>query len=740
MIPLTNAQDNTRAAVHTFLGLNRMNKGADGEWADMQNMSTREYPCLAPRMMRKKIFEASAVAAEKEDEGTAPKEHRIKAIFAPMDGGAFDAGFSGILDNDIYVNGEKIGIEMDRDKAGYAKGNYLPERITEPVSIEDGAQFKMLTFYDGIEERTEAVRVIQCTDAESAGGGIRENIKYKAENLRRGALYENVDIETEAVYKEYTVTGIEREDYDCHFITEPYPKKDSDNIESYACRVTTADGAQFYFRAGFFTLSERMESSSDRNEYITAVRTDAFDALMGTYDDLIGAVFLFYSPNHSFKMTNPTKESEKTEDGIGAKITVSTQGSQPQPCTLQTENEKKYDYSSNCYFEVGDVVEIDGFTVEIDSRMKKAKGLCINAVVKEVNEGKNLSSFSIKIGAYNQNSDDEWKYESIDTLPRKVLRKIPKMAACCLHQNRLWGAAANGEYIYASALGNYGEFYQQEGLEDDSLSFEITTDGKFIAIASFRDMIVAFKRNSMTVIYGNMRSNYSVEQTIDGIGCIDMQSIHTVGGILYFLGENGFYAYNGGQPELISQKLNCRYEKAYGFGDADRYYASAKRAEDGEYELLAYDVRYGIWTKEDALEVVGAVFYKNRLYAATSDAVYEFDAKDAEEAFCWEAVSVPQDEGTFSDKGVNELRIRAKIPPGAGIRVYTAVDGGEFLLQKELLPLPEENGATACCVYRVPVRFQNAQRYQVKLAGWGDCVIYDMERALYGGGRVWKER
>ena len=142
------------------------------------------------------------------------------------------------------------------------------------------------------------------------------------------------------------------------------------------------------------------------------------------------------------------------------------------------------------------------------------------------------------------------------------------------------------EYIYASALGNYGEFYQQEGLEDDSLSFEITTDGKFIAIASYRDMIVAFKRNSMTVIYGNMRSNYSVEQTIDGIGCIDAQSVHIVGGLLYFLGENGFYAYNGSQPEMISQKLNCRYTKAYGFGNTERYYASAKREDDGTYELL----------------------------------------------------------------------------------------------------------------------------------------------------------
>ena len=76
----------------------------------------------------------------------------------------------------------------------------------------------------------------------------------------------------------------------------------------------------------------------------------------------------------------------------------------------------------------------------------------------------------------------------------------------------------------------------------------------------------------------------------------------------------------------------------------------------------AYDVRYGIWTKEDALEVVSAVFYKNRLYAATRDAVYEFDAHDQEEPFFWEAVSIPQDEGTFEDKGANELRIRAKIP------------------------------------------------------------------------------
>lgn len=733
MIPLTNAQDNTRAAVHTFLGLNRMNKGADGEWADMQNMSTREYPCLAPRMMRKKIFEASAVAAEKEDEGTAPKEHRIKAIFAPMDDGAFDAGFSGIIDNDIYVNGEKIGIEMDRDKAGYAKGNYLPERIEEPVNIEDGAQFKMLTFYDGMKEQTEAVRVIRCADIESGKGKIEEKIKYKAENLRRGALYTNKQIEKRA-YKEYTITEEPWENEGFWFFKE-LPEPD-DKLPDYRCRVTFATGKQIYLRDGFFQIKK---DETTGKSYIVAYGVSDLIEQYAFKD----AVFLFYSRGYSFSIEVPDDDTQETLDGTGSKVTISEMNEKPNPCTLGGGG-YVYDYSPSCYFEAGDVIEIDGFTVDIDSRYKKAKGICINAVIGDVGEGTEAppreTSFSTVISVYNQAMNVQWNYNDSEMYPRWILRKVPKMAACCLHQNRLWGAAANGEYIYASALGNYGEFYQQDGLEDDSLSFEITTDGKFIAIASFRDMIVAFKRNSMTVIYGNMRSNYSVEQTIDGIGCIDAQSVHIVGGLLYFLGENGFYAYNGSQPEMISQKLNCRYTKAYGFGNTERYYASAKREDDGTYELLAYDVRYGIWTKEDALEVVSAVFYKNRLYAATSDAVYEFDAKDAEEAFCWEAVSVPQDEGTFSDKGVNELRIRAKIPPGAGIRVYTAVDGGEFLLQKELLPLPEENGATACCVYRVPVRFQNAQRYQVKLAGWGDCVIYDMERALYGGGRVWKER
>lgn len=733
MIPLTNAQDNTRAAVHTFLGLNRMNKGADGEWADMQNMSTREYPCLAPRMMRKKIFEASAVAAEKEDEGTAPKEHRIKAIFAPMDDGAFDAGFSGILDNDIYVNGEKIGIEMDRDKAGYAKGNYLPERIEEPVSIEDGAQFKMLTFYDGMKEQTEAVRVIRCADAESVGGGIREHIKYKAENLRRGALYTNKQIEKRA-YKEYTITEEPWENEGFWFFKE-LPEPD-DKLPDYRCRVTFATGKQIYLRDGFFQIKK---DETTGKSYIVAYGVSDLIEQYAFKD----AVFLFYSRGYSFSIEVPDKDTQETLDGTGSKVTISEMNEKPNPCTLGGGG-YVYDYSPSCYFEAGDVIEIDGFTVDIDSRYKKAKGICINAVIGDVGEGTEAppreTSFSTVISVYNQAMNMKWNYNDSEMYPRWILRKVPKMAACCLHQNRLWGAAANGEYIYASALGNYGEFYQQDGLEDDSLSFEITTDGKFIAIASFRDMIVAFKRNSMTVIYGNMRSNYSVEQTIDGIGCIDAQSVHIVGGLLYFLGENGFYAYNGSQPEMISQKLNCRYTKAYGFGNTERYYASAKREDDGTYELLAYDVRYGIWTKEDALEVVSAVFYKNRLYAATRDAVYEFDAHDQEEPFFWEAVSIPQDEGTFEDKGANELRIRAKIPPGAEIRVYISADGGAFTLQKELLPLPEEHGEPTCSVYRVPVRFLNAQRYQVKLEGWGDCVIYDIERALYGGGRVWKER
>ena len=52
---ITYGYDPTKSSVFNFYGLNRTRRTSKGEFVDMENMSTLEYPCAAPRGRRKKV-------------------------------------------------------------------------------------------------------------------------------------------------------------------------------------------------------------------------------------------------------------------------------------------------------------------------------------------------------------------------------------------------------------------------------------------------------------------------------------------------------------------------------------------------------------------------------------------------------------------------------------------------------------------------------------------------------------
>ena len=114
-----------------------------------------------------------------------------------------------------------------------------------------------------------------------------------------------------------------------------------------------------------------------------------------------------------------------------------------------------------------------------------------------------------------------------------IIRKaMPVMNSVCVHNNRLWGVNPNGEYIYASKLGDFKEFNSFKGVASDSFYVGIGSGGKFTGIVSYRNYVIAFKENCLHIISGTVPSNFSIARSIDGIGCIDIRSCTQVGGYL----------------------------------------------------------------------------------------------------------------------------------------------------------------------------------------------------------------
>ena len=161
--------------------------------------------------------------------------------------------------------------------------------------------------------------------------------------------------------------------------------------------------------------------------------------------------------------------------------------------------------------------------------------------------------------------------------------------------------------------------------------------------------------------------------------------------------------------------------------DGQKYIVSCKG--DGGNELLVLDTRYGLWHREDYLDAVGSFKWHDKLYIATGDTVYEYDANVPQE---WSCESVIIHDDTFDNKGMTELWIRARIDDGSEIKVLTSEDGGDFLKRTVLKP-------QGLKVYRIPIRFINGEFYQYRLEGKGNAVIYSIERVISSGGRQYRE-
>ena len=384
-------------------------------------------------------------------------------------------------------------------------------------------------------------------------------------------------------------------------------------------------------------------------------------------------------------------------------------------------------------FSVGDAVAVTGFsggmeinnTRDIDSRTQSAEDARpISAVVEKIETNRLYLQLYNRKGARlvfkNGPLNASGQQATLD-----VIVPVPKMNWICVHLNRLWGTNPNGERIYASKIGDPFNFYTFEGLATDSWYSEIGTRGGFTGLCSYRDNIVAFKREYIHQVYGDKPSNYSIPKQLSDCGCMDMRSVCQIGAVLYFLGSGGFYAYTGGQPRLVSEALQKSYQSAVAMTDGKKYYVSA-RQQDGGADFLVLDPDRWLWHQEDDLDAVGFFRAGGRLYAAAENALYCFG--EGEEPVQWMAEFVPLTEDSTMEKGICDLFIQAELFPGSRINVLTAVDGNAFTLWSTL----EEEGFHT---FRVPVRMRKGSRYQLRLEGEGKILLHAVERVIYGGGK-----
>lgn len=293
---------------------------------------------------------------------------------------------------------------------------------------------------------------------------------------------------------------------------------------------------------------------------------------------------------------------------------------------------------------------------------------------------------------------------------------MPKAEHFCVSQNRLWICDSSGEKIQASALGRPIDFFDLGTSASGGWYGEVGTPGHFTGIIGLQNRVIAFKEDSMHIVYGSNPLEYSIEKTYT-TGCIDKNSLCAAGNMVIWLYHDGFYSYSGGAPRRISEKLNTRYVSAVAFADNVRYYARCVR-EDGEAEFLIYDTEYGFWTKISDMQILGGEFYGGKVYAYDREKVYELFGGEYGDFYA-ETTEMWFD--SFDEKSVIYALIRCRIKDGGFLNLYTSANGGEWVPHK---------GISAGGKHKLPIRYSKGDTLRLRFEGHGEVALLDVEMEL----------
>ena len=327
---------------------------------------------------------------------------------------------------------------------------------------------------------------------------------------------------------------------------------------------------------------------------------------------------------------------------------------------------------------------------------------------------------------FGENVIDMDGYTAVIIYALTIERKMPDIDYMCTLNNRVWGVKENN--IRCSRLGDcdcWDDFSSDAfgTLPSACFSTDVDTGGEFTAITPYGGTILAFKENCIHKIYGTEPANFTLS-TLDcnGVAKGAHKTIAMINGVLYYMGIDGIYAYDGSRPALISQKTDIEKLTVLGAGtDGTNYYLSVLK--NNRHFLYVYYPKANIWHTEEIGENKGQfIFFENKLCAVCSKKIYTISGNEGKEDIKWK-FSLDFDEDTFSTKGYGRLLVRYNLGKDAHFTVTTVCDGN---FQKKSVDVRWNRTCEGTSVLNLPIIKCN--KLKVIFEGKGDFTLMEMCR------------
>lgn len=311
-----------------------------------------------------------------------------------------------------------------------------------------------------------------------------------------------------------------------------------------------------------------------------------------------------------------------------------------------------------------------------------------------------------------------------------VMRLMPEMDFVVEQGNRLWGCKygiVDGQAvneIYACALGDFRNWNSFAGLSTDSYAAARGSDGPFTGAAACMGGVVFFKESCMERIYPAAGGGHQIVTVpCSGVRKGAERTVAVADGVVYYLGNDGVYAFDGSMPVCVSRALgDKRYTGGVAGGESGRYWLSAADAA-GETELLVYDTQKRLWHRQDDTAAVAFARWNGEMTVLCSDGRL-LDTSGtlgtAETGFSWSAESGDLGLYTPEHKYLSRLELRLKAAAGSTVKAYVCYDGDN--VWEQVGGVSGEAGQTRGAVLQV--RPRRCGHLRLKLTGDGPCRVY----------------
>ncbi len=315
-------------------------------------------------------------------------------------------------------------------------------------------------------------------------------------------------------------------------------------------------------------------------------------------------------------------------------------------------------------------------------------------------------------------------------------REVPDMDVVCESNNRLWGAKDGN--IYASKFGDPLNFNVFDGLSSDSYAIEVTSEGRFTGAIAYSSYVCFFKEHCLHKVYGTKPSNFQlVTNQVHGVQAGSERSLCNVNETLLYKGVGGVYAYNGGIPELVSERFGTvRFAEACAASDGDRYYISMRNGDT--WHLMVYDMLRGIWLEEDSAKCLDMTFSGGHVYLLfernqegfNDGQLYRIEHEGNRGDAEWSMTLCPFNETVNERKGCSKFHVRLELSAGAWLKMEVKRDNDLRWKQVYITHNPRQRTIT------VPILPERCDSVQIRISGKGECIIRSFVREFFTGSDV----